>query len=570
MLIFMRNANEDETLSISFQSKELKLFLRASCLASLILLMILPPLAPLRSDAQGGNGEKLFVELTSDRVVGFIDYGERISISMKLQGKVEVKQSAPYELDLNGNGTGTVTYTDVSNDPDCTITYPVASFVASFGGHITYYPDELEGKKLVTIYGGPEPGFVFQEGTRHCKGVSPQEVTNLLPKGTGVYRVLYDELIGGKTFRNEQPPFEDEIVYAKISPLGEYDIDVAIDPPEIHLKYNLEQTDVLEKPKAKVTVTVTRDGVPQKDKAVLIKVCTLPGTSTTDGHIEHDKRVPGWEKSWNEPCNQGTRPFAELAKDGKKGNLLLVRTDSKGKIILDYTPPKFGSYQYIAGKDEIIATLTQESSLKQDKATVISKVPELLAMPGSTDGKCGQQGNANYNFASQGGSKHGCLFYGKSSTNNELRRIADEFVRRQQECKDNPDSGACAISYPGLSTNVTITGNPVKMRINAMSLPWGGLTDNVGGIMWAPPHKSHNDGRQADLSFSIFKLSNPKDNELCKTFGNNCKNYDIDRILLLRDIIDDSGIFYRFPSNEGGDLLKTFNDKAPHIHIFFR
>ena len=111
----------------------------------------------------------------------------------------------------------------------------------------------------------------------------------------------------------------------------------------------------------------------------------------------------------------------------------------------------------------------------------------------------------------------------------------------------------------------------MPMRINAMSLPWGGLTDNVGGVPWSPPHASHNDGRQVDLSFGIYnKKGSAKDNPLCSGLGPKCANYDIDRIMLLRDVIENSPNFHRFPSYEGGDLAATFRDKAPHIHIFFK
>jgi hypothetical protein len=352
-----------------------------------------------------------------------------------------------------------------------------------------------------------------------------------------------------------------------ITPMGE-NIEVEVDHSEIHLAYVVDQTNVQATPHAEVTVTLTTGAVPMKNKFVVIKVCTLPGTLSTDGHIGHDARASGWEKEWNQACDQGQRPFAELISrnTGFSGNLIVDRTDSNGKIFLDYIPPKHGSYQFIAGTDQITATAVHSPTL-QDKTTVITKVPDLLPMPGSSN--C--VGTTNYKFAAQSGSKHGCLFYGTAPSNLALQSIADQFMQRQQDCISNPDSVSCLVNYSGGINKITLKGSAVPMRINAMSLPWGGLTDNVGPVAWRPPHASHNDGRQVDLSFGIFqKAGVAKNNVLCNNLGPKCADYDIDRIMLLREVVESSPNFHRFPSVEGGNLAATFKDKAPHIHIFFK
>jgi hypothetical protein len=144
-------------------------------------------------------------------------------------------------------------------------------------------------------------------------------------------------------------------------------------------------------------------------------------------------------------------------------------------------------------------------------------------------------------------------------------------MQRQQDCISNPDSVSCLVNYSGGINKITLKGSAVPMRINAMSLPWGGLTDNVGPVAWRPPHASHNDGRQVDLSFGIFqKAGVAKNNVLCNNLGPKCADYDIDRIMLLREVVESSPNFHRFPSVEGGNLAATFKDKAPHIHIFFK
>jgi hypothetical protein len=362
-----------------------------------------------------------------------------------------------------------------------------------------------------------------------------------------------------------------------IGPVEEV-IDVMVEPEEIFLKYNLDQTAVEEKPKAKVTVTLTMGGSPVKDKAVMIKVCTLPGTTSTDGHIGHDPRAAGWEKTWDTSCDQGERPFAVLTDSmGRKGNILVKRTDGNGQIILDYTPPlseyqgKHPKYHYVAGKDEITATAIHKAPTLNDKATVIAKVRDLIRMPGSVDNNsCSGQSGGNYTFSPQGGSKHGCIFFGTAESNQALQRISDEFMRRQQACANNQTGAECLVEYQGSLYKVTINGAPQKIQINAMGLPWGGITDNVKQILWFPPHLSHNDGRQVDLSFAIYLKNKSSNNPLCSNLGNTCNKYDVDRILMLREVVAESQNFYRFPSDEGGDLKKTFGAKQPHIHIFFR
>lgn len=481
----------------------------------------------------------------------------------------------PFLDELRGNGTGH--YKETYDDNCGTASYNLllegeASMEVRIWGDRSKVQVSIRGENLTHV-----------ESDTDCKhyGLTTYNQYGYVEAGCTFSNV---DLENGGSFKSDgYLDYVDEDEHAEhgclmtIFPLNQ-SIDVKVDDSEIHLKFNLDQTGVEEKPRAKVTVTLTMGGSPAKNKSVMIKVCTLPGTTTTDGHTGHDQRIAGWEKTWSEPCDQGERPFAVLAdSSGKKGNILLERTDNNGQIILDYTPPlskfkgKYPEYHYIAGKDEITATAVHGAPTLQDKATVITKVPGLIRMPGSVDdASCPSQSSGNHSFATQGDSKHGCIFYGTSESNRVLQNIGDEFMRRQQECANNPGSGACQISYGGTLHNVTIKGVPQKMRINAMSLPWGGITDNVKSIKWYPPHLSHNDGRQVDLSFGIFKLAKATKNTLCNNLGTNCRNYDIDRIMLLRDVVEKSPNFYRFPSNEGGDLQKTFADPAPHIHIFFR
>lgn len=347
-------------------------------------------------------------------------------------------------------------------------------------------------------------------------------------------------------------------------------IKVIVDPGEILLSYDIDQKKILNKPQSKITIIAKKGNEPLKGAKILIKVCTEL-SKDTDGHYRHDKRNDGWEGEWNEKCDQGGRPFAVISDkigETRNGDLLERTTNEKGEIKLTYKPPKNGRY-YIAGEDKITATLMDKPKVKGEN-WIVTKVPGLTMMPGS-DESCGNEGDLLYYFERQG--NHGCIFYGTDSTNKAVVRIAAAFVMRQEECAENPSSKACEVT-DGMGNTIRIKskGEPIKMKITAMSLPWGGLSDVKGN--WEPPHKTHNDGRQVDIGFGNFK-GNTRDRPLCNNYPERlvrsiCNQYDIDRILLLKDVIMKDANFYGFVSYEGGDMTKTFMEDAPHIHIFFR
>lgn len=165
----------------------------------------------------------------------------------------------------------------------------------------------------------------------------------------------------------------------------------------------------------------------------------------------------------------------------------MATTDLNGKIALTYQPPPDGSSStphilYISGKDQITASMVTAPNTKA-QADIITQVPDLQAMPGSSDGS----GGGTYYFTPQHGQTgHGYLFYGTASTNQTLVQIANAFYNAQIACR----SGALATNVlaPGFARNAyntdsvtnaprtfTTPGNPAKLRITAMSLPWGGL-----------------------------------------------------------------------------------------------
>ncbi|GEM_PF-6934346 len=296
---------------------------------------------------------------------------------------------------------------------------------------------------------------------------------------------------------------------------------------------------------SKITVTVKDEkNKPLKEYPVEIKICTEFGTKKTDGHFHDSIR--------KDPCKKGDRPTGKI--DGNiinPENPITKKTDTNGKIVLTYASPKSSIGIGISGKDKIIATSKLDSNIK-DESFITTKVVELKPMIGSvplSTSDCGS--GVNYFFEKQG--KHDCLFYGTKSTNDAIVRIADKFAKAQNVCKSMP-SGSCTIKdEKGNDKKIIITGNPTKIKLTAMSLPWGGLSDIDG--TWTNPHKSHNTGKEVDIGFGNLKKG---------------AGYDSDRIYLLRYVITQDSNYNKFASGEGDDIKNTLKSNTPHIHIYFK
>ena len=97
--------------------------------------------------------------------------------------------------------------------------------------------------------------------------------------------------------------------------------------------------------------------------------------------------------------------------------------------------------------------------------------------------------------------------------------------------------------------------NLIPIKITAMNLPWGGLSDiGPGGCQtckfWNPPHRSHDSGKEIDIGLSNLNL-------------------DMDRIHLLRYVSSIDPNFKDFVADEGGDIAQTMKNAGAHIHIYF-
>lgn len=314
-------------------------------------------------------------------------------------------------------------------------------------------------------------------------------------------------------------------------------IDVTVDKPEL--------SPLDSDPKSKVTVTATRvDGSKIAGMKVKIEACTSIGKADTDGHI-HDRR--------NDPCDGG-RPHGTIKYNGAAYfSAFEATTDANGEIPLEYNPAwqqaLLKHYRgtphlkllYISGEDRIIAEKVGDASIK-DEETITTKVPGLVAMPGSAN--CDDL--TNYYFVRQG--QHGCLFFGTPATNTAVARIAQVFMDKQNECKNSPGGVCSLVDASGNNVTFTITGDNKKLRITAMSLPWGGTHDIKGD--WRNPHETHNNGKMIDIGTADFRKT----------------PIDRDRMLLLWHVIRLEGNFGSFPAHEGG----TFSYGLDHFHVNFR
>jgi hypothetical protein len=326
---------------------------------------------------------------------------------------------------------------------------------------------------------------------------------------------------------------------------------------------------------------------------VSIKDCLVPGKADNDGHQLYDMRSDACASSTTTP----PRPFATLIYQGTEyhntnQNPLQATTDSNGYVYLTNVPPTSGTGGVgIAGEDSITATFPPNTTPPTFTITESDKVTGLSEMANSNPSPCPTPGtlyppiasHAQYGFQSQ--ANHGCQFFGTSNTNIALAGIANTYNSRQQACinyisthSTNPPikSNPCDILWEptaGNIQNITVdlskspTPGVIPMWVTAMASNWGGLLDiGPGGCpagqtctFWNPPHKTHNDGKNVDITFNHL------------SGGTNADPH----IKMLRYII-----VYKTPNwngnpaneppgwglpSEGGDMSKTAN----HFHIVF-
>jgi hypothetical protein len=139
--------------------------------------------------------------------------------------------------------------------------------------------------------------------------------------------------------------------------------------------------------------------------------------------------------------------------------------------------------------------------------------------------------------------------------------IANAFYNAQMLCSNG--AAATAILPPGYPTNdyntdpvsnaprtYTTPGEPKRLRITGMSLPWGGL--NECKTEWTHPHSSHSTGKVADLSWKEFQLP------VTPAVGAAAEDtWNMDLVYLLGAIVLNTPGASMPASWEGGDLDTT-------------
>jgi len=199
--------------------------------------------------------------------------------------------------------------------------------------------------------------------------------------------------------------------------------------------------------KKMITVSVTRDGISLSNFAVTIGAkMMLP----SGGH-DHA----------NQPPQNLLGEFKDTrTKATGKGTITTV-TDEDGQIRLDFTAPEF------SGNLEIKATSTTDKV--EDKKELVVKVPNLVEFGGT--------GEYELSGALEGKHMKNHFFCSQKAID-ELVKAAGQF----RKAKWN---------------------NAGKMRLNDMSLEWGGLFDKDAN--WKPPHSSHRVGRSVDIENILLK-----------------------------------------------------------------
>jgi hypothetical protein len=215
-----------------------------------------------------------------------------------------------------------------------------------------------------------------------------------------------------------------------------------------------------------VTIKVQQNGEPVNNKNVDIKIRIIPGTG---GHDHTNIPPNGLLGMWtNFSVNPPVSNFCELTS----------QTNQNGELILKYKSPEFG------GKFEIVARTIFDQDTIRTKDTLIIRVPNLAGLDSGTNYELvGTPNNhANTNDPCRPDpptSLHYRNHYGTQSLVSAIRNIADAYSR----------------AYPG-----------VKIRVNDMSLEYGGLFDTKND--WRNGHTEHRIGKQVDISYRGIDQNN--------------------------------------------------------------
>lgn len=196
-----------------------------------------------------------------------------------------------------------------------------------------------------------------------------------------------------------------------------------------------------------IIVEVTWDGEPEPNKEVVVLSRFIPKTG---GH------------------DHSGQPSGSLRGEIKFHNVPI--TDCDGKVQFIYKAPK------ISGEYELIAQVAENGIIYDDSKSVIVKVPGLDPLVDSPYFE--KVGAPNNNETTNDPcrepesltSVHYDNHYGTNELNSDIRAISKDYF---------------------------VVDNQIKLRINDLSLEWGGIFDIDNE--WTDPHFEHRIGKQADI-----------------------------------------------------------------------
>lgn len=179
----------------------------------------------------------------------------------------------------------------------------------------------------------------------------------------------------------------------------------------------------------------------------------------------------GGHNHTNSPPLHTLGTFENTRTGETEHGVLTTHTEDDGRIEIEYTAMPFGG----------MLDLTVESQTRDVKAedSLTVKVPALeelkpgphFELVGAPDNYSGTNDPCREPPTSQHYSNH----WGVPDLNSAVRQIATDYESL------HPDT---------------------KLRVNDMSLKWGGLFDFNNN--WSPPHKSHRTGTNADIGFKAI------------------------------------------------------------------
>ena len=215
-----------------------------------------------------------------------------------------------------------------------------------------------------------------------------------------------------------------------------------------------------------ITVRVTQNNQPLANQNVTITAqIILP----SGGH-DHT----------NQPPLDSLGVFTDLSAAATGAGTMTTSTDANGQIQLSYRAPGFGGQIELTARAVIIASVINPDTVVA-RDTLLVRIPGFDELdPGATYELVGAPGNHDE-------TNDPCRDDPPTSQHNENHFGTQDLIAAIQNIATDYDS-----LHPG-----------IRLRINDMSLEWGGLFDNLNNWRYVvnASHGEHRLGRNGDIGF---------------------------------------------------------------------